>query len=638
MRSVFAIAYNLWLLYKTRTKIILFFICCKLKIVQLQIHNLLSYTKVQKLQFANYTLIVGPNASGKTNLARILSFLREPGRVIDEKRLPLDMKFDHERPSHLQIDIQLNKEEMRILTDLMFDKTINTNYYDTNMTTLSVFLEWTSRFEERAPSSVILYFYNHFIVWTEGMYLNASYVKTSLKDIDDIKSEIAKAIDIERDQKLKERYREQNGFYDSELFNQQEFQDRLIEGDTCSGKNLGDYFEIDSKRIRIKMQPFVVAYNSDRTDDQNAHAVRILKYLGRKTPTANSANLWLVVSRFLQNMTIQEEVRPDLKSLSGDLVRIKDSNIDRYDCIVKEFSAIFPNVSFDASSQDVTSDATDSLPTPRIMIKELDPFTGSTYTYSLQDSASGYNELLHLLLQKTQAEDNILILDEPALHLHPTKIRQLSRRLIGSSRQIILITHSPFFVDVSNLGLGNSLIYIKRDGRSSSVSSKTNNQSVEIKSYIFDPNVFFSKFNILVEGPGDAASFFAISDSLDSVFEKYNIIVINAGGDGNIDAYIKLMELYQIPYVAMVDNQYMGINTTSDKFVRLNNKLEYELKAAGWQGSVEGSIDPNAAYEFVFDAIQTGNAKKIRSTLIGVIFDRALTSIGEVPDDLWNLK
>jgi predicted ATP-dependent endonuclease of OLD family len=278
------------------------------------------------------------------------------------------------------------------------------------------------------------------------------------------------------------------------------------------------------------------------------------------------------------------------------------------------------------------------LPTPRIKIKELDPFTGSTFTYSLQDSASGYNELLHLLLQKTQAEDTVLILDEPALHLHPTKIRHLSRRLIGSSRQIILITHSPFFVDVSNIGLGNGLIYIKRDDRSSSVSSKTNNQSVEIKSYIFDPNVFFSKFNILVEGSGDAASFFAISDSLESVFEKYNIIVINAGGDGNIDAYIKLMESYQIPYVAMVDNQYMGINTASDKFVRLNSKLEYELKDAGWQGSVEGSIDPNAAYEFVYNTIQTGNAKKIRSTLIGVIFDRALTSVGVVPDDLWNPK
>jgi hypothetical protein len=269
-----------------------------LKVVQLQVNNLLSYNITQKLQFANYTLIVGPNASGKTNLARILSFIREPRNSINEKRLPLGMKFDHERPSHLQIDIQLNKEEMRILIELMFDKIINTHDYDSNMTMLSVFLEWTNRFEEKVPSSAILYFYNYFIVWADGLYLNASYV-TSLENIDNIKSDIAKAIDIDKEKELKERYHEQKGFFASELFNQHEFQDRLIQGDRCSGKKLRDFFEIDSKRIRIKIQPFIVTYNSDRIDDQNAHAVRILNYLGRKIPTADSANLWLVISHFL---------------------------------------------------------------------------------------------------------------------------------------------------------------------------------------------------------------------------------------------------------------------------------------------------------------------------------------------------
>lgn len=335
-------------------------------------------------------------------------------------------------------------------------------------------------------------------------------------------------------------------------------------------------------------------------------------------------------------MTIQNEIRPNSEDLAKELVRIKDSNIDRYNFISKEFSTIFLNASFDASTYSELANSNTSISTPNIMIKERNPFTGSSFKCYLQDSASGYSELLYLLLQKTQEEDDILVLDEPALHLHPNRIRYLNRLLTISSRQMILITHSPYFVDISILGLERSLIYVQKvSDRSSRVVSKPNDQSIEKKSYIFDPNVFFSNYNILVEGAGDAASFFAISDSLDSIFEKYNITVITAGGDGNIDAYIKLMETYQIPHITMVDNQYRGINSISDKFVKLDNKLEYELKAAGWKGSVQGSIDPNAAYEFVFNAIQTGNAKKIRTTLIGVIFDKVLTSIGEVPDNIW---
>jgi hypothetical protein len=42
---------------------------------------------------------------------------------------------------------------------------------------------------------------------------------------------------------------------------------------------------------------------------------------------------------------------------------------------------------------------------------------------------------------------------------------------------------------------------------------------------------------------------------------------------------IKLMEHYQIPYISMVDYQYNGIIRSSQKFIILDNKLEYELSA-----------------------------------------------------------
>jgi hypothetical protein len=59
-------------------------------------------------------------------------------------------------------------------------------------------------------------------------------------------------------------------------------------------------------------------------------------------------------------------------------------------------------------------------------------------------------------------------------------------------------------------------------------------------------------------------------NSLNSVFERYNIVVVNATGDGHIDPYVKFMTDYQIPYITMVDSQYKGDNVSSENFIILS--------------------------------------------------------------------
>ena len=129
----------------------------------------------------------------------------------------------------------------------------------------------------------------------------------------------------------------------------------------------------------------------------------------------------------------------------------------------------------------------------------------------------------------------------------------------------------------------------------------------------------------MVEGASDAGSFYAISDSLNSVFERYNIVVVNANGHGHIDQYVEFMTNYQIPYVAMADSQYDGDNLPS-VFVILENELEDELTAAGWQGQ---KADPDDAYNLVYETIQRAQAEKIRNSRLGQVFDKTLREIGE---------
>jgi OLD-like protein len=101
-------------------------------------------------------------------------------------------------------------------------------------------------------------------------------------------------------------------------------------------------------------------------------------------------------------------------------------------------------------------------------------------------------------------------------------------------------------------GAARSLVYIKKE---KDISSKVFADINGIKNYIFNPNILFSNYNILVEGPGDVACFYAISDSLNSIFEKYNITVVDANDDGHIDPlwrFIKFLTLLWLMSSTMV--------------------------------------------------------------------------------------
>jgi predicted ATP-dependent endonuclease of OLD family len=148
---------------------------------------------------------------------------------------------------------------------------------------------------------------------------------------------------------------------------------------------------------------------------------------------------------------------------------------------------------------------------------------------------------LHILSQIGTTEDDVLIIDEPTPHLHPLKIKYLGRKLSELElskrrRQLIIITHSPFFVDTTLFSKGRNLVYIRKDKTGSSkMLSKPQDFVLDLKLYLFKSEIFFSHYNIFVEGPGDASCLKAISEGLDNVLEKNNVLVVDLGGKGTVD-------------------------------------------------------------------------------------------------------
>lgn len=191
----------------------------------------------------------------------------------------------------------------------------------------------------------------------------------------------------------------------------------------------------------------------------------------------------------------------------------------------------------------------DNTPTKIIYIKE-----GEKYI-KLEDSANGYKELLSLLMYfEIAKQQSVIVLDEPATNLHPTKMKVITEELKElcekGHTQIILITHSPYFVGSDN----SRLLYIKKGSNGSKVKSST----ISIKKHILNPSIFFARCAILVEGSSDIEVLDAISNKFNEVnLANHDVTLISCYGKDNIYNYIEVCKDFDIKYIAMIDDDYL---------------------------------------------------------------------------------
>jgi predicted ATP-dependent endonuclease of OLD family len=230
-------------------------------------------------------------------------------------------------------------------------------------------------------------------------------------------------------------------------------------------------------------------------------------------------------------------------------------------------------------------------------------------------------------------ENSVLVVDEPALHLHPIKIRLLSKFLRAIRRQVIIITHSPFFMDLKLFENNESLIYIVKDknDKISNIINKPANFKLKLKPYIFNPEIFFSKICLFVEGPSDEYAIKAIDDNLNNILEKNDILVVNVGGKNNVEPYMDLIENYNLPHIIMVDGDYRRRQTIDT--IKLPRDLEDVMRKIGWVGKGK-KITAEEAYEVVASAMKS-NPKSVKTTEIGKVFDEALKKVGVNACRIW---
>ena len=151
---------------------------------------------------------------------------------------------------------------------------------------------------------------------------------------------------------------------------------------------------------------------------------------------------------------------------------------------------------------------------------------------------------------------DIITFDEPELSLHPAIQKRLSKifREFSTDRQIIISTHSPYFVDLDAMKNGGKIIRVTNEDSSTKVYQLSEISCEYITKLasgnVYNPHtfglnakeIFFSEDNIiLVEGQEDVVLYPIIAEKLDLELNG-NFFGWGAGGADNIHKFCQVFK------------------------------------------------------------------------------------------------
>ncbi|MDF9747941.1 ATP-dependent nuclease [Natrinema salsiterrestre] len=216
----------------------------------------------------------------------------------------------------------------------------------------------------------------------------------------------------------------------------------------------------------------------------------------------------------------------------------------------------------------------------------------SSDTYDLrQDESHGLKELISLLTIIHDDSNDILIIDEPELHLHPQYQRfllQEMRKLAGPpgegrSKAFFIITHSPSMVEFRSIrDLTNVYSFRSRSQPPFSIDEFDDEDEYHIQRLLPRLNtrhkeVLFSRRPILVEGYTDEQIYIHAIEKHHEIADDPESALIGVGGKNDIDAFLRFCcNLGLQPrFIADLDTLFSGnlIQTTA-QFDRVREKAQ----------------------------------------------------------------
>lgn len=173
-------------------------------------------------------------------------------------------------------------------------------------------------------------------------------------------------------------------------------------------------------------------------------------------------------------------------------------------------------------------------------------------------------------------EGHVVAIDEPELSLHPQAQKTLADVLarFAQNRQIIITTHSPYFVNWSDISAGAKIYRLSQEKDGISVGALDSDTVTDIERLIADwqkPNlldavsreVFFADEVLFLEGQEDVGL-------LRKFTQERNLPDVpafgyGAGGAGNIKFFLRMASDLGIPAAAIFDGDHADTKAEAEK-------------------------------------------------------------------------
>lgn len=231
-------------------------------------------------------------------------------------------------------------------------------------------------------------------------------------------------------------------------------------------------------------------------------------------------------------------------------------------------------------------------------------------------------------------EDSTIVIDEPELSVHPALQKRLMTLLLEYSRtrQIIICTHSPYFVNWEAIVNGANLIRVVKEGAVSKCYTISDTCRHFFNGILRDLNnphtlgieaneaFFLEDSIILVEGQEDVVIFNKMAKNLNMTL-KGNFFGWGVGGAPKMNAFLRLFkDLGYKKIVAVLDGdkaddaQKLKTNFPEYKIITLIQDDIRDKKAREIQAK-SGISDERGNYKEIYKAYIIGLINEINSAL-----------------------
>lgn len=150
---------------------------------------------------------------------------------------------------------------------------------------------------------------------------------------------------------------------------------------------------------------------------------------------------------------------------------------------------------------------------------------------SLMEQSDGVRQLMSMtLFDLAEGTANVLAIDEPEIHLHPTSQRTAADLLSGEGNQKIIVTHSPYILHRFEPA---EVISVDRHGKCRQIGDEKLSKVEKVRAHWWSPRLLealTARFVVLVEGDADRVIVDAVAEQLGVDLDRLGAVVVELDG------------------------------------------------------------------------------------------------------------